>query len=106
MRRLCLIMLVLLFALTGCNTQVSVEASSGDPLSREEQASLFEERLEQQSEPNPDTKGTVYWTPSGTKYHKNPNCSYLKNAKELLSGTPLQAANHGADSPCSRCAGE
>jgi hypothetical protein len=104
MRRACLIALVLVF-LAGCQAQGGVEASSGEPLTPEEQASLYEERLEQEGEPNAGIKGTVYWTPSGEKYHKDPNCSYLKNAKEVLSGTAAQAANHGASEPCSRCAG-
>ena len=105
MRKVYLITLVLLLAMVGCNAQGNVEASSGEPLSREEQASLYEERLEHGSEPNVSAKGTVYWAPSGTKYHKDPKCSYLKNTKEVLSGTAAQAANHGAGEPCSRCAG-
>ena len=104
MRRACLIALVLVF-LAGCRAQGGVEASSGEPLTPEEQASLYEERLEHEGEPKAGIKGTVYWTPSGEKYHKDPNCSYLKNAKEVLSGTAAQAANHGASEPCSRCAG-
>lgn len=104
MRRCCLIALVL-FALVGCSVPGGTEASSGEVLSPQEQATLYQERLEQEGEPNVSAKGTVYWTPSGTKYHKDPGCSHLKNAKELHSGTVAQAANHGASLPCSRCAG-
>ncbi len=104
MRRACVIALVL-FALVGCRAQGNAEASSGEYLSPQEQASLYEERLEQEGEPNAGTRGTVYWTPSGEKYHKNRDCNYLKNAKEVLSGTVAQATNHGASEPCSRCAG-
>ena len=105
MRRLGLITLVFLLALVGCQAPNRAEASSGEPLTPEEQASLYEERLEQEGEPIAGIKGTVFWTPSGEKYHKNRDCSYLKNAKEVLSGTVAQAANHGASEPCSRCTG-
>ncbi len=104
MRRICLIALVL-FAFVGCSAQGKAEASRGELLSPEEQASLYEERLEQEGEPDVGDKGTVYWTPSGTKYHKDPGCSSLKNAKEVYAGTAAQAANHGASQPCSRCSG-
>lgn len=105
MRRVCLIVCVLFLMLVGCSVPRGAEISSGEPLSPDEQQSLYQERLEQEGEPNVDAKGKVYWTPSGTKYHKEPDCSYLKNAKEVLSGTAAQAANHGASEPCSRCAG-
>ncbi len=104
MRRICLIVPVLV-TLVSCSAQGKVEASSGEIISPEEQASLYEERLEQEGEPNVSVKGTVYWTPSGTKYHKDSDCSSMKNAKEVYAGTVAQAANHGACEPCSRCAG-
>ena len=105
MRRACLIACVLLLTLAGCSMSGGNEPSSGEALSPEEQQSLYSARLEQEGELNVSAKGKVYWSPSGTKYHKDPNCSSLKNAKEVLSGTAAQAANHGATEPCSRCAG-
>lgn len=105
MRRTCLILCVLLLVLTGCSQFGGHEPSQGKALSPEEQQSLYEERLEQDGEPNVSARGTVYWTASGTKYHRDPGCSYLKNAKEVLSGTVAQATNHGASLPCSRCSG-
>lgn len=105
MRKAGCVALLLLVCLVGCNAQGGIEASSGQVLCPEEQESLYEQRLEQQGEPNVSAKGTVYWSKSGSKYHKDPDCSYLKNAQELQSGTAAQAANHGASDPCSRCAG-
>lgn len=105
MRRFCLTVCALLLVLVGCRAQSGVELSSGEPLSPEEQQSLYQERVEQEGEPDVSVKGKVYWTPKGTKYHRDPNCSYIKNAKELQSGTITQAVNNGAKSPCSRCAG-
>ena len=106
MRRVCLTVCVVLLFLVGCRTQSGVEISSGEPLSHSEQQSLFEQRSKQESEPDASTRGTVYWTSGGTKYHKSTDCSYIQNAKELQSGTVAQAINHGADGPCSRCFGD
>ncbi|MBQ7378724.1 MAG: hypothetical protein IJW70_03475 [Clostridia bacterium] len=104
MKRIAIVLLVLWLVLVGCGEQ-RIRVENGETLDRDEQESLYDQRAEQQSEPDISGKGVVYWTQSGTKYHKDPTCSFLKNAKELLSGTIAQAANHGADSPCSRCSG-
>lgn len=104
MKRAMLGLLVLLLCLSAC-TQQGIHVHNGENLSPEEQQSLYEARLEQESEPEIEGQGVVYWTSNGSKYHKNPACSYLKNAKQVLSGTLAEAANYGADSPCSRCAG-
>lgn len=105
MRRFYIMSLLLLLVLAGCRAPSKVEASGGEVLSPEEQQSLYEQRVEQEGEPNTAHRGTVYWTPSGTKYHKDPDCSYIQNAKQLQSGTVAQATNHGASEPCSRCTG-
>ncbi len=104
MKRVVLVLLVLALALIGCSAQ-RIRTENGEELGRDEQQSLYDDRLEQQGEPDISAKGTVYWTQSGTKYHRDPACSYIKNAKELHSGTVAEAANHGASSPCSRCGG-
>ena len=104
MKRLALIVLVLLLMLAACSEQES-DVLRGQALTPEEQKSLYDQRLEQDPEPGVSGKGVVYWTPSGTKYHKDIACSYIKNAEKVLSGTLSEAVNHGADSPCSRCAG-
>ena len=104
MRRLCVMMCALLLIFAGCSMQQETEISSGEPLSFEEQQSLYQERLDQQREPNVNAKDTVYWTSGGSKYHKDAHCSYSANAKELQSGTVAQAVNYGASEPCSRCA--
>ena len=104
MRRLLILLLACLLVFSGC-AATGMTVQEGETLSREEQKSLYDQRVEQQPEPEISGKGEVYWTPSGSKYHKDPACSYLSNSKQILSGTLAQAANHGADSPCSRCAG-
>ena len=35
--------------------------------------------------------GTVYWTPSGTVYHKSKNCRTLKRSKTIYSGSPSES---------------
>ena len=105
MRRGVLIVCLCVLAFSGCAVPGDNEVSSGDVLIPEEQQSLYQARLEQEGEQNVSVKGTVYWTPNGTKYHKDARCSSLKNAKEVLSGTIAQATNHGADEPCLRCTG-
>lgn len=104
MKRFVLVLLVFALALVGCSAQ-RIRTENGEELGRDEQQSLYDARLELQSEADISAKGTVYWTQSGTKYHRDPACSYIKNAKELHFGTVAEAANHGASNPCSRCGG-
>ncbi|MBO5758317.1 MAG: hypothetical protein J6S28_11540 [Clostridia bacterium] len=106
MKKMQLILLALLLLLAGCCTPGREAPSVGEPLNREEQSSLYAQRLEEQGDVTASAKGKVYWTPNGTKYHASQSCSYLKNAQEVLSGTAAEAANHGASQPCSRCAQE
>ena len=105
MRKACIVVLLVLLTLAACTEQGAMEVFIGEVLSPEEQQSLYDARAEQESEPEINVKGKVYWTKNGTKYHKDPECSYLRNAKELQSGTAAEAANHGASGPCSRCGG-
>lgn len=105
MRRFCFICLAFFLLLSGCAAK-GVTFVKGETLSHAEQQSLYESRIEQQGEPDVSGKGEVYFTPSGTKYHKDPDCSYLSGAKQVLSGSIAEAVNHGAKSPCSRCGGQ
>ena len=50
-----------------------------------------------------DTGAIVYWTESGSVWHKSASCSHIKNSTNLLAGTVTQAKTAGKSSPCSRC---
>ncbi len=90
--------------LVGCASGGTVK-HDGTEMTPEEHASLYQSRVEQDPDPELTVKGTVYFSASGTKYHLDPECVYLKRASKVYSGTVAEAANHGADSPCSRCGG-
>ena len=63
--------------------------------------------LEEKNQPaTPPEKIECYYTASGSVYHKDRNCSFLKNAKEVLGGTIEEATVTRALRPCSRCAVE
>lgn len=104
--RICKVLVVLLLAmlLAGCATDGIIE-HYGTELTPEEHGSIYQSRVEDKPDPDLSVKGTVYFSASGTKYHLDPECSYLKRANQVYSGTVAEAANHGADSPCSRCGG-
>ena len=50
-----------------------------------------------------DNDTTVYWTDSGKVWHLFENCGYLKNSKEILSGTLADAEEEGKEKICSSC---
>ncbi len=105
MNRLGMTALFLLCLLLASCTGTGIVSHNGTELTPEEQASMYESREQEHPTPDLPDKGTVYWSPSGSKYHRDPDCGYLKNASKIYQGTPMEAANHGADSPCARCAG-
>ena len=102
MKRLCTVLLVGLLCFAGC-TEARLRVVEGQELQASEQQSLYEQM--QHATPDQGMSVKVYWTPSGTRYHKDAACSYLKNSKNVMSGTLDVAINQGADLPCSRCAG-
>lgn len=94
---------LLLFA--GCAKSDGFDA--GETLSGEELEQLQKSLLEEKNQPaTPPEKIECYYTASGSVYHKDRNCSFLKNAKEVLEGTIEEATVTRALRPCSRCAVE
>lgn len=87
------------------------------PVSAEELRLQREKLLEQKSEaesPAPeapveepvqeDEELVCYYTEKGGKWHTRENCQYLKNSKEIFSGSYESAVAAGKVTPCSACA--
>lgn len=78
-------------------------AALSDQELQEAYQALFEEmearglRTEEESSPLSET---MVWIPkSGSKYHQNPNCSRMKNPRQVT----LEAAIQAGYGPCSKC---
>ena len=107
MKRVAMLLAMLsLFLLVSCARENGFDA--GETLTGEELAKLQESLVEEKNHPaeSDEENAECYYTASGSVYHKDRNCSYLKNAKEVLAGTIEEAKTSGASRPCSRCAKE
>ena len=118
MRRILPIFLILLLLLTGCAS--SDNFSAGQPLTKDELASLADQfppqteapETEAHTETEPAPKytdrepNTVYWTEGGSVYHKYRDCYHLKDSKSVKSGTVLTAKMNGKERVCSECGEE
>ena len=52
------------------------------------------------SDSQPNTGGTVYWTPNGEVYHSTKDCPSLGRTKTILSGSISES---GKSRPCKNC---
>lgn len=105
MRRfiLCVILTLPLLTLSACAP--SHEFEGGRPISREELESMSEALFETEAPTEGETSlpGIVYWTDSGSVYHRDPNCRHLTKAEKVKSGYIGNAEMYGKDRPCSVC---
>ena len=46
---------------------------------------------------------TVYYTESGSVWHKSADCSALKKSQNVLTGTQTQAEEAGKERACKKC---
>jgi hypothetical protein len=115
-----IVSLALLFILTvslcSCNFDESKRNLSGgillddemiseiknEILSREEEKENTEE-ITLSTEAEPDTGEIVYWTESGSVWHKTGSCSHIKDNPDLFAGTASEARAAGKSHPCSQC---
>lgn len=99
----------------------SIEASSSGDIEIESSPATVEgissetkrnesEATEAESYTGPDfgtednnVKETVYWTESGSVWHTTNKCRYLKNSKNVLSGSIEEAKEAGKTKVCSGC---
>ncbi len=106
------LILLLLLLLPSCTP--SDKFSAGQPLSKDELASLSAELFTQGNDPEDGSSptytdrepNTVYWTEGGSVYHKYRDCRHLKNADSIKSGTVLTAQMTGKKRVCSECGEE
>ena len=119
MRRILpLFIALLLLLLPSC--AASDGFSAGQPLTRDELASLADQfppqteasETEALTETQPPPKytdrepNTVYWTEGGSVYHKYRDCYHLRESKAVKSGTVLTAKMAGKERVCSECGDE
>ena len=50
-----------------------------------------------------DPDAIVYWTGSGSVWHKSPDCTHIKNATDLYAGKISDAEANGKSAACSKC---
>ena len=115
MRRIIPILTLLLLLLFPSCTY-SDGFSAGQPISKDELASISAELFTQGGEPVSDTEespkytdrepNTYYWTENGSVYHKYRDCYYLQNAESVKSGTVLTARTNGKERVCTECGDE
>ena len=115
MRRFMPLFIAILFLLLPSCTP-SDNFAAGQPLTRDELASLSAGLFTQGEEPVSDNEtgpkytdrqpNTVYWTESGSVYHKYRDCRHLKDAESIKSGAVLTAQMAGKERVCSECGEE
>ena len=113
MRRIIpLLTALILLLLPSCAPTDGFDA--GRPVTPEELASLSAELFTAATEPAEEERETaardpnhVYWVKGGSVYHFDPNCTHLKNAKNVIEGTFRTAAwSYGIEKACSACGGD
>ena len=52
-----------------------------------------------------DTGEIVYWTESGSVWHKSGSCNHIKSNPNLFAGTVTEAKKAGKSHACSQCYG-
>lgn len=62
-----------------------------------------EEEIEEAIEEAEDSEPTCWVTPSGSLYHLDPDCTYIRN-KDALTLMTIETAEASERRPCSRCA--
>ena len=96
-----------------CGCTPADRFAAGQPISREELASISEALLATEPAEPAETNGgnasesgpsgTVYWTKGGTVYHLDPDCHHLRRAAEVLHGTVREAEAAAMEKACRSC---
>jgi len=80
--------------------EVLSEATKADENKEEKTEAATPKPIEENTEEQNDV---VYWTESGTVWHKNADCSHIKNSSKIFSGKISDAQDAGKSKACSRC---
>ncbi len=94
---------LLLFALTACTAD---RFEAGNPINKEDLESVSLALFGTMAETEPPKKypaGTVFWSPTGTVYHADPDCYHLRRAETVQHGSISKAYTDGVKKPCSHC---
>ena len=120
--RICFLMLMaLLLVMSTAACAAKEPFDAGKPISASDVAALRDSLLgEQGSTPegtltpdqpsgslDPTTQSaTVFWLESGSVYHRDSDCRYIKEKQNVQSGTVTEATEAGKTRACSSCAAD
>ena len=98
-----LLTLVLCFTiLVSCKIDDDIKQHGGILADRDIVSSILKE-LEDKKNSSLAEDGDVFWSLSGTIWHKSADCSYLSNSKEVYHGSIEDAKLEGKVRECTRC---
>jgi len=84
-------------------TEKNEESNTQADSSRQDDSEQQESDQQQESQTYPNEAKIVYWTASGSVWHEDSDCRYIKN-KQYVTGTVEQAKEAGIGHGCSFCA--
>lgn len=97
---LCCFSLIMIFS--SCNIQDEGGASGGILVNSDVLASIKQEAADRENS-SLASSTDVFWTPSGSIWHKSYDCSFLANSKTIYHGSVDEAKLEGKERECSRC---
>ena len=97
-----LLVLASLLFLSACTVDDGFDA--GRPITPEELESLADHYGGEAQAPAEGD--VVYWTEGGSVCHRDRNCRYLKNSRNIQSSSYAVACQNGKDALCSACGGQ
>ena len=98
---ICFILICLAFA--SCADKAEPR-NTGVKANKEILASIYRS-IEEQKNPILADEDDVFWTPTGTLWHTNSQCSSLARSETILHGSVDEAMTAGKERECLRCAG-
>lgn len=106
MRKLIAALLLLACAFSLFSCKADADFSGGESLGEEEMRALLASLQDETSDADGQEKLYYFVSGSGTVYHSNAACNYLKNSKNVTEGTLSAVLAVGKETLCSACAAE